>query len=644
VLLATCVCAPAAAQIALGPGAIVARVRDAAGRPLAGALVGIDGPTGRQATTNASGIATFAALPSGRYTVSVSLAGYAGWSTIVALAPLASAPQVVAPQLDVASFANSGAAASVVALAELGAGLDPFAAHALTDGPATNVLAGPGGAAVSLDGTLPGESRVELDGIPLAGGAESPATVRFRNLIGLSGIDVDAGPFLASTSPRDAVAGVVNERTPAVDGPAAAGVDYGYDSAIGSFEHVRVAHAFGNLALAFDGVTGDATDRSSSLKARYAFTPGTSADFAIYTLQSTGTIGPANVSANAPAFSVGVRTLLGGGTLEARAFRSSLTVAASEDTPLVADETARANGLQVGYDLPLGDDRVGFSFDRRSQIVALGTAPAVRQTFTTAGARGTFALARGVKLEVADAYSGGTLVDARHDPQLAIALAPTGKLSFRLAAGSDFATAPDDVLANRSAASPPLPPETAFGYRATAKLEVGKASNVSVTTYSERRFDLFAPQAFGANRGVGVGFDRTPPRGFGALAYVALTRSYFYGAAQPAWRDDPSLVLGPNPGEQLAGESDAKERFALTFRSSATCEERFGATLLGDGNAVSSHPVTLAEASLCATIFGLVNVRVGEENLFGAAVSDRLLAPLYVPHELTFSLGTSALR
>jgi hypothetical protein len=74
------------------------------------------------------------------------------------------------------------------------------------------------------------------------------------------------------------------------------------------------------------------------------------------------------------------------------------------------------------------------------------------------------------------------------------------------------------------------------------------------------------------------------------------------------------------------------------------CEDRFGVTFLGDGNALSPHPVSLAGASLCATIFGLVNVRAGEENLFGVAVSDRLLAPLYVPHELTFSLGTSALR
>jgi hypothetical protein len=249
-----------------------------------------------------------------------------------------------------------------------------------------------------------------------------------------------------------------------------------------------------------------------------------------------------------------------------------------------------------------------------------------------------------VKLEIADGYSGGTLVHARHDPQLALALAPSGKLSFRLVAGSDFATAPDEVLANRTAASPPLRPETAFGYRATAKLEMGTASHVSVTTYSERRFDLFAPQAYGANRGIGVGLDRTPSRGFGALAYVALTRSYLYGGAQPAWRDDPSLVLGANPGEQLAGDPNAKERVALTFRSSSTCEDRFGATFLGDGNAVSARPVTLAEASLCATIFGIVNVRVGEENLFGAATSDRFLAPLYVPHELTFSLGTSALR
>ncbi|MBD5633446.1 MAG: carboxypeptidase regulatory-like domain-containing protein, partial [Candidatus Eremiobacteraeota bacterium] len=105
VVLAGNFAAPAGAQIALGPGAIVARVRDSAGKPLPGALLTATGPTSRRATTSAAGLVTLAALPAGRYDLAVSLAGYAPWTGRV-IVPNANAPQVVTPQLEVASFSN----------------------------------------------------------------------------------------------------------------------------------------------------------------------------------------------------------------------------------------------------------------------------------------------------------------------------------------------------------------------------------------------------------------------------------------------------------------------------------------------------------------------------------------------------------
>jgi hypothetical protein len=628
--------ATAVAQTTFGSGALVARVQDSQGRPLAGALVTVDGRVSRQATTNLAGLATLVGLPAGKYDVSVSLAGYAQYDTSVAVTSVTSAPKVVATELAPASFAGLGSGSAVTALPQLGANIDPFVAHPLTDEAFTNVVAGAGGAGVSLDGTAPNESRVELDGIPLAGGAASPATVRFRDLIGLSGIEVAEGPFVRSPSLRNAVGGIVDLRTPSLDGPQVAGIDNGYDSAFGSFQHVRVRHDFGSLALGFDAVTGGGEDRSQSLKARYGFAPGDIADLAFYGLQASGPIGTDLVTTSAPAYSAGVSLAAGGGTFEARAFGSSLAVSSSISTPLVPNENASARGLETNYDLPLGTNRLQASFDRRSESATFAGEPAVHQTFTTLDILGSFALAHALGLDVGDAYSGGTLVPARNDPRIALSYRPGTVLSFGLEAGSGFATAPDELLASRSAASLPLPPETSFGYRATANAKIDGLDRIWLIAYAQRRFETFGSLADAQNRGAGIGFERAPAKGFGTDAYVALERSYASGPAQPA-RD--AAAFSGDAGAQLADDPFAKERLAFTYAASPTCVSRVGATFLGANNAFSTHAVTLGGVSLCAPLFGVLDVRVGEANVFGASVSDPFLAPLYVPHEFTFGLG-----
>ena len=645
-LLAACACAVtvaaagggAAAQIALGPGAIVVRVRDAAGKPIAGAVVEADGAARRRAVTNAAGVVVFPALPVGTYDVAVSRAGFAPYAGRVAVDPSRGAAQVVAPTLGTASLAIPAADAAALALPALGSSLDPFAAHALAAEPETNVTAGPAGAAVSVDGTLPYESRVELDGIPLAGGADSPAAVRFRDLFGLTSIDVAAGPGIASPSLRDAVGGIVDFRTPALGAAPTAGVDAGYDSAFGAFQHLRAVRAFGNLSLAADVVTGGGADRSESLKAAYAFGAGLSLDAALYALQATGLDGTASLSASAPAFSAGLRASAVGGTFEARAFGSSLSLATA-GSAAPPPENARTHGFTLGYDVPLGDDRMRVTFDRRGEDDVLGNAPAVAETFTTLSGRADVALAHGAGLELADGYSGGTLVRARNDPAAVLTVRPAANLTLRLAAGSDFATAPDALLAERTGSAPALAPETAFGYRATLHAALGSGTRAWVTAYDERRFDLFATLPDAADRGADVGFSREPSRGFGATAYVALARSVAYGAAQPAYRVAPGVVLD-GAGANVPGAPFAKARGALSYRVSPSCDDGFGVTLVGANGALAPNAVLLGDASVCVSAFGAFVARAGEHNIFGATVTDPALAPLFARHEFTLTVGS----
>jgi hypothetical protein len=627
---------PAHAQVAYGPGAIVARVRDAASRPLAGALVEAVGPTTRSATSNGAGIVALVGLPAGWYDVSVSLSGYATFEQRLAVGPTTSAPQVIAPTLQLASLANPVTAATR-ALPGLGGSLEPFAASAVAADRDTNVVAAGGGAAVSVDGTLPYESRVELDGIPIAGGAGSPAVLRFRDGLGLAGIDVSGGPDLGSPVARDAIGGIVNFRTPAIDSVQTLGLDQGYDSAFGSFSHARAVHDFGNVALAFDAVTGGGADRSDSFKARYAFSSAASIDVASYDLAGTGTVGNANVAASAPAFEAGLRFALGGGTFQARSFRSSLQEVAGIGSAAAPNERARASGVQLGYDLPLGADRVSFAFDRRSETTAYENEPANEQTFSSLSARANITLARAVRLDLADVYSGGTLVRARNDPQTQLSYRIGSKVTLRLASGAAFATAPESLLALRNASSPALAPETAYGERLSAEGRLNATDSVRLSVYDDRRFDTFGPFANAASRGAGLGFERARPRGLGAIAYFALDRSYAYGSAQPFFRNAESY--GTFAGEQLSEEPYAKARAGLTYRTSATCESRIGTTFYGANNAFATTGVAIGDASLCFVLLGFVDVRAGEHNLFGAAVRDPVLAPLLTPHEYTLSIG-----
>jgi hypothetical protein len=624
------------AQVMLGSGAIVARVRDANGKPLPGVFVRAVGPTTREATTNAAGLAVMSALPPGAYDVSLSRTGYAAYDTRVAVANAAAAPQVVAPQMQVASFANLGSATGVTSAGSgPGVATSPFVSHAYEKQQSIDVVGSGGLPGIALDGTLPYESRVELDGIPLAGGSTSLAAVRFRDSAGLAGIDVASAPYVATPTLRNAIGGVVNLRTPSVDDATIAGIAGGYDSAFGSFQHARAVQAFGPVAFAFDAVTGGGEDRSQSLKVRYALSPAASIDVAAYGLQAAGPAGVSNVTTNAPAYSAGLRLGIGSGTFDARSFSSSLVVSQSLATPFVANENARTNGLQLAYDLPLGTDSISFGFDRRGERTTLGASPTLDQTFTTFNVRGGFALAPHVRMDLSDAYSGGTLLHTRNDPAASLSFRASTSLSLRLSAGGAYATAPDTLLASHDATSTPLAPETAFGYRLRGDLKLDAKDTLWLSGYRERRFDTFTTLANATNSGIGMGASRTSATGLGGLVYVALATDRQSGPTQPLARIPPNLFAL----DQVGSTPYSKARAALTFGSAATCQSQIGSTFLGSNNALTGHAVAIGDVSLCVPAFGIANVRVGEENVFGVAVADPVLAPLFYPHEVFFSVG-----
>jgi hypothetical protein len=476
---------------------------------------------------------------------------------------------------------------------------------------------------------------VELDGIPLAGGSTSLAAVRFRDNAGLAGINIATAPYVESPTLRDAIGGVVNLRTPSVDDATVAGIAGGYDSAFGSFQHARAVQTFGPVAFAFDAVTGGGEDRSQSLKARYALSTAASIDVAAYGLQAAGPVGVSNVTTSAPAYSAGMRLGIGSGTFDARSFSSSLAVSPSLATPFVANENARTNGLQLAYDLPLGTDSISFGFDRRGEQTTLGMAPTVDQTFTTFAVRGGFALAQHVRMDLADAYSGGTLLHTRNDPAASLSFRASTSLSLRLSAGGAYATAPDSLLATRNATSTPLAPETAFGYRLRGDLKLDAKDTLWLSGYRERRFDTFTTLANATNTGIGIGASRTPATGLGGLVYVALSSNRQSGPTQPLARIPPNLLAF----DQVGSTPYSKARAALTFGSVATCQSQIGTTFLGSNNALTGHAVAIGDVTLCVPVFGIANVRVGEENVFGVAVADPVLAPLFYPHEVFFSVG-----
>ncbi len=627
----------ALAQLAVGPGAIVSTVRDASGRAVAGALVVADGPTTREAVTSSIGVVTLLGLPVGTYDVRVTRSGFAPSGTSVRVGGRADGITIVRLRLSPAAFANLSGAATIPVAAGLDAGNAPSVAEALTASLATNLVptALGKGIGTTLEGTQPGETRAELDGIPIAGVAPGPAALRYGNALQLDGVELAEGPALGGTSPDGAIGGIINYRTAPIATSLDAGFAIGYDSAFKAFQNLRFSNTYGKLGVLTNLVTGDDPDHAQLLKARIALSSVTSVDLATYGAQSLVAQGTTMYANVAPASALDLRTMLGTGTLQGRLFESESDTSV---TPAMTAQTEdwRIHGMQLAYDIPFVENLFSVGFERQAQSVTFAAGTPLDETLTTVRLGTDLQLSRLSRLELADAIGSGTGVRRRNDPQIALALRPDPKLTLRFAAGSAYAT-PLEVLAASGLDNPVAQaPETSFGFRASADATLGTVDHLRIAAFELRRFDSFSALADGRSSGLELGFEQPAlPGRLGIVAGVDFTRTYAFGSQQPLERYAGIPLLA---GEQLGSDPFTKARLALAYRANSR-ELDFGATLVGANNALSSRAILLGDASLKVTAASLADVRLGIENLFGQTVSDPELAPLYPRHEYTLTVG-----
>jgi hypothetical protein len=625
----------ASAGVDLGPGAIVSTVRDAQQRPVAGALVVADGPTTRQAFTGSAGVVTLLGLPLGKYVVRVIRSGYAPVSTTVAVGRNAQSIRVVPLSITPATFANLNGASTQPAPAGLDAGNDPYVAAALTTALAADVVPAylDRGVAATLEGTQPGETRIELDGIPIAGGAGGVAALRFRNALQLDRIDLVEGPALPSTSVAGAIGGVINYRTAPIATSLDAGLTVGFDSAFGSFARPYFSNTYGKFGILADLFEGQSGNHGQVLKAQVALSPSTTLLASAYGLQSVVSGAASEVTNEAPAYALDLRTMLGAGTLQGRLFESASDTTQTTIDAASQSEDWRIAGLQLGFGLPFGENVMRIGFERHSERAAFDPGTLATETLSTLRLGTDLQLSRTSRFEIADAIDSGTLLSRRNDPQLALAIRPNSNLTLRVAAGSAYATSLDVLAAAAASAGVP---ETSFGYRASADESLGTGDHLHAALFSLRRFDAFASLADARSSGLELGFEHPAlPGGLGVVAGVDLARTYAFGAEQPAPRFSGLPLLD---GAQLADDPFTKARLAIAYRRHGS-EFDFGSTLLGANNGLANHAVVLGDVSLRLQLAAFADVRLGLENLFGQTIADPVLAPLYPPREFTLAVG-----
>jgi hypothetical protein len=622
----------------VGPGAIVSVVRDSDGKPVMGALVVADGPTTRQATTSAAGVVTLLGLPLGTYALRIVRSGYTPTSTTVAVGGNSAAIADVAMALAPATFSNLSGATAQPGPAGLDGGDAPHVASAITSTLEANVVsvATARGVSATLEATQPGETRLELDGIPIPGGPAGPALLSARGALQLDRVDFVEGPALPGTSVAGAIGGIINYRTAPIAKSLDAGLTFGYDSAFGSFEHAQYSDTFGNLGVMTNLVDGQGNNNSEVLKARYALSTSTSLAAAAYDSQATFVQNGASVANAAPAYAFDLRTAVGTGTLQGRLFDSASDTTYASSDAVSQNEDWRDDGFALGYDLPFGSNLARIGFERQTERGSIGGAAPADETLSTLRLGTDLQLSGTSRLELADAIGSGTGLSRRNDPQIALAVRPSANLTLRVAAGSAYATALD-VLG--SAESGTLLPETSFGYRASADASLPDGDHVRVALFTLRRFDAFASLSEARATGAEIGYERTPLAGsLGVAAAIDFTRTYAFGSQQPA---DRFIGLPVQGGAQLAQDPFTKARLALAYRTTAS-ELDVGSTLLGSNNAFSNRAFVLGDVSLRVPLASVANVRIGVENLFGQTISDPFLAPLYPPHEFTLSVGNAS--
>ena len=625
------------AAIPYGPGAIAAVVRDTKGTPIVGALVVAQGPTTRQATTGPGGLIVLQVLPLGTYDVRVTSPGYASTDTAIVVKESRSGPQYLDLRLKSADLSSVASAATTVSTANNPAD-DPFIGHALVALPGVDVVPNwrGDGSAAALEGTTPLESRVEVDGIPVAHDFSGTAGLRFRNALALDGVDVTLG---LDAAPRftalDTIGGVVHYSTPSLSTGLQAGGEAGYDSSYGSFQHARYSQTFGPVGVLTDLVAGGGENRSQILKTQYAFSETTKLGIASYGSQSQASFGTETITNVAPASAIDLQTKIGGASFEARTYQSSSRTTESQ-AALDLSSDDRIAGTQLSVDIPAGEALFGFGYDRRSES-AIASYATLQRSYSAVTARTGFPLAQAVRLDLADAYGGGSQMNRRHSPHATLTIGAGERVTLRLSAGGAFATLPLDTLATLAPGESETAPETSFGYRGAVNVQLDGSDRAWLSVFTLRRFDALAQLSQAASRGFEIGFERSQDHaGLGALGFLSLQRAYGFGAVQPFAR-----IFTQPQGEdvQLAGDAYSKARIAITYRTPGTFDLRIGTTFLGSNNALSQSGFALGDASLGVSLGSIAQARIGIENAFGHQITDPILATEYAPREITFSLG-----
>ncbi|NNM93765.1 MAG: TonB-dependent receptor, partial [Candidatus Eremiobacteraeota bacterium] len=259
-----------AASSARESGSLVGSVSDAAGHPVAGAVVSVSGPVRESTATDASGRFALRDLPAAYYAVSVIKAGFLpARSTNVAVFAGVTLPLKV--RLVALSASSLQVIARVVASGkssiDTGTAQTTFVPRSslldLANPQINDVVARIPGAgiergssspntSISLGGAQPYETQVLLDGHPLSGGRYGVWFSQFFSSFMLQGIQADTGPGNTTPFAASAIGGTANLLTPTFTSKPTFEFIDGVDNYASQYSNALMTGSIGRLSYVLD--------------------------------------------------------------------------------------------------------------------------------------------------------------------------------------------------------------------------------------------------------------------------------------------------------------------------------------------------------------------------------------------------------
>ena len=251
-------------------GSLIGSVRDAAGAPVAGAVVSVSGPVRRSTATDAAGHFALRELPAAYYAVSVIKAGFLpARSTNVAIFAGVTLPLKV--RLVALSASSLQVIARVVASGkssiDTGTAQTTFVPRSslldLANPQINDVVARIPGAgiergssspntSISLGGAQPYETQVLLDGHPLSGGRYGVWFSQFFSSFMLQGIQADTGPGNTTPFAASAIGGTANLLTPTFTSKPTFEFIDGVDNYASQYSNALMTGSIGRLSYVLD--------------------------------------------------------------------------------------------------------------------------------------------------------------------------------------------------------------------------------------------------------------------------------------------------------------------------------------------------------------------------------------------------------